>query len=245
MSDATTPAPPMGLLARIIGVLTSPKATFQSVVAHPRPFGVLFVIALTMGVAVMLPQLLNEEVRNSVAQQQIEFMERIGQPQTPEQVEAIHRRLKIGAYFTPLNFLIFMPLMAVLMTAILWAFFNAILGGEASFKQVLAIVTHAEVVTALAAVLAAPIQYTQGRMTASGPFTLKALAPTLPDTSLIGMLLSTLNVFTIWWYVLAAIGLAVLYRRKAGNIAIGLLTARILIAAALLSAFGRFLGMGR
>ena len=45
-------APPLGLLSRFIGVVTSPKATYESIVAHPRWLGMLALTCITVGLLV-------------------------------------------------------------------------------------------------------------------------------------------------------------------------------------------------
>ncbi len=58
------------------------------------------------------------------------------------------------------------------------------MGGMATFKQVLAIVTHSQVIGALGLVAALPIYILgSGAMTMSGPFNLGALAPMLEEGS--------------------------------------------------------------
>jgi hypothetical protein len=160
-------------------------------------------------------------------------------------VETMTRNARIGVYFSPLNFLIGMPIVSLVFAAIYWVAFNAVLGGTASFKQVLAIITHSNVVTTLGMLLAAPIQLMQGRVTPAGPFTLRGLAPFLPENSIWATVLGFTNVFTIWGLIVTAIGLAVLYRRNGRNIAIALIVTYFLIAAGLTSFFGRLFGMGR
>ena len=49
---AGAPAAPMGLLSRFVGVITSPKATFQAVVAHPRWFGMLVIVTVIVAAGV-------------------------------------------------------------------------------------------------------------------------------------------------------------------------------------------------
>jgi hypothetical protein len=55
--------------------------------------------------------------------------------------------------------------------------------------------------------------------------------------------LGVTSVFTVWGLIVMGIGLAVLYRRKSVNIAIGLLVVYALIVFGLMSAFGG--GSGR
>jgi hypothetical protein len=236
----------MGLFARVIGVIMSPRETFEHVVAHPRPAGVLLVVVAAMSLATMVPMLLSEEMRQAALQMQAEMTERFtGQPLSPDAYAALERRMGYGVYLTPINFLIGLPIMSLIFSALYWVAFNAVLGGTASFKQVLAIVTHSQVIGGLGAVLAAPIQYAQGRMTPSGPFTLGGLLPFLPEGSVWAWVFGTLSVFMLWGLIVTAIGLAVLYRRNARNIAIALIVTYLMVAAAVFSIFGRFMGTGR
>jgi hypothetical protein len=78
--------------------------------------------------------------------------------------------------------LVMFPILALLLTAIFWAFFNAILGGTATFKQVLAVTSHSYVITALGALAAMPILLFRFKMQMGGPFNLGALAPGLDST---------------------------------------------------------------
>ncbi len=120
--------------------------------------------------------------------------------------------------------------------------FNVGLGGTATFKQVLCVVGHATIITALGAVIGAPVQYAQGTMSAFGPFTLTALLPMLSETSFLARFLSFVNVFSIWGTIVTAIGLGVLYRRKTTNIAIGLFALSALVAAVGATVTGFFSG---
>ena len=48
MTEAVAVPSDPGLLARAIGMLTSPRATFEKVVANPRPVGILFLVAVVI-----------------------------------------------------------------------------------------------------------------------------------------------------------------------------------------------------
>jgi len=52
----------------------------------------------------------------------------------------------------------------------------------------------------------------------------------LPEKSFAGLLIGMVDVFLIWYIVVLAIGLAVLYRRRTQPIAISLLTVYAVIA---------------
>ena len=111
--------------------------------------------------------------------------------------------------------------------------FNAILGGTATFKQVLGVIAHTQIIPALGAVLAAPVQYIQGVWTTAGPFNLGALLPMLEPGSFLASFLGSIGFFTLWQIVVAAIGLGILYRRRTAPIAMGLTAAYLIIVAAI------------
>jgi hypothetical protein len=124
--------------------------------------------------------------------------------------------------------LVFSPIMVLVIGGILFAIFNAALGGEASFKQVLAIVTHAGVISTVSAVFSGIINYFRGAV--GSVANLGALLPMLPEKSFLASLLGAIDVFLIWWIVVLAMGLAVLYRRRTQPIAISLLAVYAVIA---------------
>ena len=117
--------------------------------------------------------------------------------------------------------------MTLIIGGILYAVFNAALGGNARFKQVLSVVAHAGVVPLLSALFATPLNYFRESMTS--PTTLSVFLPRLEEGSFAGRFLGLIDLFLIWWVVVLAIGLAVLYRRKTQPILIGLLSVYILI----------------
>jgi hypothetical protein len=51
---------------------------------------------------------------------------------------------------------------------------------------------------------------------------LSVFLPMLDESSFVAKFLGTIDLFLIWWVVVLAIGLGVLYRRKTGPIATGL-----------------------
>jgi hypothetical protein len=91
----------------------------------------------------------------------------------------------------------------------------------------------------LGQLFAAPINYLRG--TTGGVANLGALLPMFDEGSFPARLLGMVDIFFIWYIVVLAIGLAVLYRRKTSSIAIALLSIYAVIgvaAAAVMSRFG-------
>jgi hypothetical protein len=231
----TTPTEPaareMGLLSRAVGVITSPAETFRSVSASPRPAGILFLVCLLSGLATALP-LFTEQGQRSVIEMQVREATRFSPNAPPAQTrQALERMGPYLGYMTLGQFFIIVPVVSILFAGLYWLVFNVVLGGTADFKQVLGVVTHSQVITALGAVLGAPIQYAQGLSSPVGPFHLGALAAGLDPNHPLARLLGALTFFGIWQSIVTAIGLAVVYRRRPVGLAIVLLTLYIALTA--------------
>lgn len=244
MTDAaSTPVQPMSLIARAIGIITAPKATYENVVAAPRPFGILFISVLVFSIAATIPQM-TESARKQMLDVQVRGMERFGVTVTPEVLQRMEESSRnpmtklVGVVWS----LVMFPILALLLTALFWVFFNAILGGTATFKQVLAVTSHSYVITALGAVAALPILLVRFTLAMGGPFNLGALAPMLDETSTLARFLSGVGLFSLWAWFNVSIGLAVLYRRKTRNIAIVLILLSLVFTYAMTSVFGSFMG---
>jgi hypothetical protein len=225
---ARPPSAPKSLPARIIGVLTSPADTFRSVAAHPRWFGML--LLGTLVVAGLQFWLLSTEVgQTAMLEQQERQMESFGQPMSDQQYDEFERRLPLMRYFVAGFTVVIGPLITFIIAGLLYAVFNAGLGGDAKFKQVLSIVTHAGVVPMLGAIFATPLNYVRESMTS--PTTVSVFFPMLEEGSLAARFLGLIDLFWVWWLVVLSIGLAVLYRRRTQSVLIGLMTMYIVIIA--------------
>lgn len=236
-AEAPAPTPPeMGLFARAWGVITAPGATMAHVVAHPRPVGILFICALVIGLSAAAP-MFTPAGQQAVLDSQVEARNAMGRPMSDQEFATMQRIAPYFPYFTIGQTLIFLPVFSLIIAGLAWVAFNTIMGGTASFKQVLAIVTHSSVIGSLGAALGAPIQVLQSKVTAGGPFNLGALLPMLDQSSVFARFLGFTSVFQIWGFIVMGIGLAVLYRRKSVNIIIGLILAYSLIALGIMSAF--------
>jgi hypothetical protein len=221
---------PQNLAARLVGIITSPGATYRAVVAHPKWLGVLAVTTVLAAFFTALP-LATEAGRNAALDRQVEAMESmksLGVTVTPEVYQQMERRASFMPYTTAGSVIVMGPLVTVIIAGILFGIFSALMGGEATFKQAFTVVAHASIVSTAGAVFSGAINYFRGGITSVA--NLGALLPMLPDNSFAGQLLGTVDVFVVWWVVVLAIGLGVLYRRRTQPIAISLLGVYAVIA---------------
>jgi len=220
VTDLPGPATPRGLPARIAGVIFSPRATYAEVAARPRALGVLvFVVAIAAGGVFAFMS--TEVGQNAFLDQQVQQRESFGRPLTDAQYEQLERIVPYARYLGAGFQIVILPLAATIIAAIAFAVFNAVMGGDGTYKQVFAVVAHSGVVLSLAQLFGLPLAY--ARQTLSSATNLAVFTPFLDDSSFAARLLGAIDLFIIWWIVSLAIGLAVLHRKRTGPIAITLL----------------------
>ena len=233
---ATTATPqgpstePMSVFSRFIGIITSPRSTFQHVVARPRWLGMYLLTAVIIAIFAALP-MTTDAGRQATLDQQVSQMEAFGVEVSDEMYEQMRQRTQYAAYTTAGGILLGSLVISLLTAAILWAVFNAALGGDATYKQILAVLIHAGVISALGQMFTGPINYFRGAVTSAT--SLGALLPIFDDQSFMGKLFGMIDIFIIWWLIVLAMGLAVLYRRKTQPIAYSLFGIYALIIVAI------------
>ena len=112
--------------------------------------------------------------------------------------------------------------------------------GTRTFKQLFAVYVHSRSISAAGQLFTGPLNYFRGSMTSAT--NLAVFLPMIDEQSFIGRLLGMIDLFIVWWFVLLAIGLGVLYRRRTEPIAIGLFGVYArdhVVIAGVMSAFGR------
>jgi hypothetical protein len=243
MSDVSTVPRPeaarKSLAARLIGVIFSPGDTFRSIVAHPAWLGAMLAVVLVIGGGNFV--LLSTEVgQQALLDQQIRSSEAWGRTVTAEQQEGMERMLPTMRYITLGTTLVLAPVITFALAGLLLAVFNAGLGGDATYKQVLAVVTHAGAVSIISTLFTLPLNYAKESL--SGATNLAVFAPFLDEGSLAARFLGMIDLFLVWWVVVLAIGLAVLYRRRTTPVALSLLGAYVGIAAVIAVVMRAFAG---
>jgi hypothetical protein len=214
-------------VARFIGVITAPRETFASVAAHPKWFGMLALTAVIVAIFTALP-LMTEAGRQAALDQQVQQMQSFGMTVSDQMYEQMEKGAGRMPYVTGIMVLVMTPIIGVIVAGILFAVFNAALGGEASFKQLFSVYAHAGAISAISTIFSGIINYFRGSM--GSVANLGALMPMLPENSFAGRLLGMVDIFLIWYVIVLAMGLAVLYRRRTQPIAISLLTVYAVIA---------------
>jgi hypothetical protein len=225
MTQTMTATPPAAaarrnLGARLLGVLFSPRATYAEVAANPRWLGVFLTVFLVMSAAATA-FVATEVGRTAVVDQQIAQSEAYGRTMDQARVDAFERMSSNYVYLAAI-YQFFVQTIATLMVAgLAFAVFTALLGGDATFRQVFAVAAHSGVVLAALSLFTTPLAY--ARESVSGATNLGIFLPFLDERSFAARMLGAIDLTYIWWLISLAIGLSVLYRKRTAPIATSLL----------------------
>ena len=213
-------APEKGLMGRVVGVLTSPRDTYADIIARPRWFGLAMVVLV---LAIIPPAVLmsTEVGQRALLDQQLQTFEGFGRTVTDQQYQLFQRYASFGPYLVTITTVVTLPLAGLVVAGILIGVFNVVLGADATFAQVFAVVVGSGVILAFRGLFSAPLDY--ARETLSSPTSLNAVLPFFEDNTFGARLLASIDLFVVWWMVSLAIGMGVLYKRRTAPIATTLL----------------------
>jgi len=231
---------PMGLVSRFIGVITSPKATFEAVVANPKWLGMLALTTTLMAVCVALPRT-TPEGKQAAFEESLRQMENFGVQVNDQMYAQMQQQSQSnrGAIFAAVGVLVAGPIFTAIFAGILFGIFT-LFGGQATFKQAFAVYVHSGVIGTLAQLFTGPLNFFRGSV--SSATNLAVALPMIDEKSFLGHLFGMIDLFWVWGLIVLAIGFATLYRRKTAPIAntfLGIYAVIILCIAGVMSALGR------
>ena len=226
---------PMGLVSRFLGIIFSPSVVFEYVVQTPNWLGMLLVTSITgavfiggfmsteVGQEAWLDQALSQASASAgeISDQQVATMEKI-QPYVG----------LIGAG----QVLLGGPLVTLVLSGLLFVVFSTILGATSTFRQLFSVVVHSGVIGTVQNIFIWPLNYFRETMSPS-PTSLAALLPMLDEDSFMYGLANAIDLFLLWWLVVLAVGLAILYKKKAKSVALSLFIVYGLIAIVIAAVF--------
>ncbi len=211
------------------GVVLRPRSTFAAVVIRPRAAGVLAMLtAVTF--AATAGFLATEVGQVALVDQWERTALAFGRPVDDARYAAMQEFTRYRVPYAAAISVARGPVAAVAIAGVLYGLF-AMGGRRARFGQVLAVVAHAGVILALRDVVAAPLNYV--RESLASPLTLVQFFGMLDEASPLARSFALVDVFMLWWIVVLAVGLAVLYRTRARAVAAGAIAAYAGIAVVL------------
>jgi hypothetical protein len=215
---------------RVVGMIFSPRATFESVAAWPKWLDVLLlnIVVITLAWAAFLWSPVGAQAFTDQLITQAERSTAASGGNVAQAAENMQRMFPVIRMVTVGSILVIGPIFGVVIAGLLYGVFGALLGGGGSFKQVFAMSTHAGIVSMLGQLVVMALNYVRGTMTSAT--SLGVFVPMLPEDSFVFKLMSAIDLVWIWYLVILAMGLAVLYRRKTSTIAISFLSLYFVIA---------------
>jgi hypothetical protein len=219
-----------GALVRIRGILVSPGETYAAVEARPQTARVLLVVLVVI-VTANATFFSTEVGRQALLDQLVRTLESFGRQISDPEYRWFEQMLPWSPYAVAAVQIVMLPAAMLVVSGLLLATFNGLLGGRARFLQVFAVVVHSGLVIACQQVVAKPLDYARESM--SSPTNLTVLLPFLDENSFAARLSGSIDFFIIWWTVSLSIGLGVLYRRRAVPVAWSLLALYAAVATVL------------
>lgn len=197
---------------RPLGVLVSPRPTFESIARRPSWLPPLLIL-LVLFVAVQVLMMQKIDLEATIREQ----MERQDQPVDDAQVEQIAAmQSKFGV---ACNVVLF-PAGMALIAAIFWGLANAA-GGEIGFKKSLAVSAHGLMPNAISSLLTIPVVLGRrviGMAEAQQGLLASHLGVLAPDDApaWLAALLARIDLFSLWSLALLVLGFVVVARLSKG-----------------------------
>jgi hypothetical protein len=231
MSQDSSPpvaARPLSFVQRVVGVVVSPAETMASVAAFPRWVDMLLFTTLVIALGMAL--FLSTDVgKAAYVDQAVAGLESFGQTVNEQMYAGIQRQARFAAWIQGISILVIGPAMAFVIAGVFYGVFT-VLGGEAQYRQVLAAVAHAGVISVLQSAFSLPMNYQRQSM--SSATNLAVFFPNVAEGSFLASMLGFIDLFWLWYLVVLAIGLAAVYRRKWTSVAAGLFVVYVIIGLA-------------
>ncbi len=214
-SPAQAPETESNSVARIFGVLFSPKATFQSIVRRPTWWLPIVVLIL---LAVVVVGIFDQRGGwPPYLQKQMESNSRFQQLTSQQQQQQLAVALKYTPPFVYGEVAVVVPLAIIIMAAIFLAIFNLVHGTQIKFKTALSIVSYAWVPGIISGLLGIVVISLKDPATVDLQNIVAANASAFISSDVARwkvMLLSSVDIFTFWEMFLMAIGFGVAAPRK-------------------------------
>jgi hypothetical protein len=197
-------------------MVRSPRATLAAAIENPRSFDVA-VIIVGVSTACSVAFLLTRVGRLAGLDQQVRQLESFGTIVTDQLYNQLRSWQAYRPWFSAGLIIVGWPAAWAAAAASVRAIGNRVQGRvEPTFAQVFTVFVHASAVLALREVVALPINYV--RESLGGATSLAVLLPGLGNATFAGRLFGAIDLFVVWWVLLVAVGLAMVYRTRTAAI---------------------------
>jgi Yip1 domain len=221
-------------LRRLIGVVRSPRETLAAAGSQPRSLDLAVLIVL-ISAACSVGFLMTRVGRLAALDQQVRQLESLGIVVDDQLYSQVRQWQRYRPALSAAGILVGWPggwaLTAALIQTIGKRRRMEPSPTSVSFAQVFSVIVHASSVLAVRSIVALPLNYMNESI--GGNTSLGALIPGLGSSSFVARLFGAVDLFVLWWFLLVALGLGILYRVRPLSIARWLLGAYATGAAAL------------
>lgn len=201
------------LPARVVGVLRSPRALFAALVERPRWADIMltsFLVTAASGAAFMGTSVGQQALVDQWERTALAF----GREVPDERYAELVAWSEHGPMYAVVNALARGPVLSCAVAGIILGVFGRRRDARGvRYAHVLAVVAHAGVILALGQLVAVPFNYS--RETLANPATLGQLLPIFDEVSPAARFLGAIDLFVVWWVIVLALGISLLYRRSA------------------------------
>jgi len=223
-----------GVLSKIIGVFISPRKSFESVDRKPNwvaPVVILLLFSLVASFAIM-----DVAVSERMEEQREKMIERGMSPTDAD--AALEKGMAIGKIagyvFAPVGTVVTLLIVA----GVLLFAGNVLLGGESTFKKAFAMYSYASLIGVLGFLLKIPLILQKQTMNVH--FSLATFLPADQSKRFVYLLLSKVEIFSLWQLAVVCIGMGVIYHfhtKKAATVVVPLWAVYAIGSAAIGSLF--------
>lgn len=209
----------LNVFQQIMGVFFSPTKTFQAIDEKPNFLVPLILIIL---ISIVIAYVIMPTIMPAQMEKQREKLAERGM--SDEDIErAMATGEKVGSIFGIVGAGISPIIMLLIAAGILMFICSVILGGSTSFMKVFSIMSYSWLISLLGGLVKIPLIIKQ--KTPDIHFSPATFLPEEQAKSFFYNLLKSFDIFSIWQYIVLAIGVAIIYKfsnQKAG-IAVGIL----------------------
>jgi hypothetical protein len=200
---------------RVLGVILSPAMVFRTLAAEPRWAGIL---VLTVAVAAGASGVLfwTDVGQQALLDQRVDLLEGFGQLVDDERYAWLESDVPSLACEQLAIIVLGLPLLTVALGVGAHVTYGARTAGV-TLRHALAVVAHAGAILMVRYLIVSPWNYV--RESLGSPLNFGVLFPFLEEGGFAASFLGMLDVFVLWWVLVLATGLGVLYHRSTRSVA--------------------------
>jgi hypothetical protein len=193
-------------------MVRSPRATLTDAIGNPRSLD-LAVLIIVISAVCSAGFLMTRVGRLAALDQQARQLESFGVQITDDTYEQLRAVVPYRPVMSAAFIAVGWPIVWLVTARAVHRAGRRAGEGNPKFAQVLTVIVHASAILAVRALVSAPINY--ARESLGGGTSLAGLMPAFGESTFAARLLGAVDIFIVWWVVLIAFGLSILYQTRA------------------------------